>query len=196
MTLTKSDLISEYYTAQNYKLHRHPRGFGASGHRWVDKKDIPDIIKKYKIRSLLDYGCGRGTLWKALNEKRHGIAARLRYTGYDPCLPGHDKLPEGKYDLITCTDVLEHIEPEFLDNVLGHIFSLASKIVFFNISLVEANKVLPDGRNAHLIIKPKEWWVAKLQDTAGPGWKLEWEIVRICKHRKIPKDLNVRCVKC
>jgi 2-polyprenyl-3-methyl-5-hydroxy-6-metoxy-1,4-benzoquinol methylase len=195
MASIKSDLISEYYEAQNRKLHRHPRGFGASGHRWVDKGDVPAIIKKYKVRSLLDYGCGRGTLWKALVEKRPRLAAHILYVGYDPCFSGKEKIPKEKYDLVTCTDVLEHIEPMYLDNVLKHVFSLASKVIFFNISLVVANKNLPDGRNAHLIIKPCKWWLKKLKGIA-PDWRFKWEIARFCKYSDIPKDLNVECVKC
>ena len=36
---------------------------------------------------------------------------------YDPAIPGKDSLPEPA-DIVVCSDVLEHIEPNYLLNVL------------------------------------------------------------------------------
>jgi len=59
--------------------------------------------------------------------------------------------------------VLEHVEPDLLDNVLAHISSLTRHYAFLNIATVAALKTLPDGRNAHLIVEPPEWWRARLE---------------------------------
>ena len=50
-----------------------------------------------------------------------------------------------------------------LDTVLAHIRLLARKIAFLVINTRIANKVLPDGRNAHLIIEPGTWWDGRLE---------------------------------
>ena len=93
-------------------------------------------------------------------------------------------MPTGKFDLVTCTDVLEHVEPEYIDRVVRHILSLASKAIYLNINIKEANKTLPDGRNTHLIIKPPEWWEEYLSE------RTEWKIER--KQTPRPwKDLNL-----
>lgn len=76
-------------------------------------------------------------------------------------MPGKTALPEPA-DGVVCLDVLEHIEPEFLDGVLEHIRDLAIKCAFFAVSTVPSSRTLGDGRNAHLIIEPKEWWLKVL----------------------------------
>jgi hypothetical protein len=65
-------------------------------------------------------------------------------------------------DILVCTDVLEHIEPTLLDNVLDHIERLTREVALLVISCRPANAVLPDGRNAHLIIETPDWWLEKL----------------------------------
>jgi hypothetical protein len=61
-------------------------------------------------------------------------------------------------DLVTCTDVMEHVEPDRLEAVFTHIRQLARKAAFFVIATRPANKRLPNGGNAHLIIEPASWW--------------------------------------
>jgi 2-polyprenyl-3-methyl-5-hydroxy-6-metoxy-1,4-benzoquinol methylase len=65
-------------------------------------------------------------------------------------------------DLVCCIDVLEHIEPEYLSAVLSHLASLTKNLAFLTIHSAPAIKILPDGRNAHLIIKPMSWWTPTL----------------------------------
>jgi hypothetical protein len=61
-----------------------------------------------------------------------------------------------------CIDVLEHIEPEYLDGVLTDLKRVTKKVGFFTIATREANKKLEDGRNTHLIVENKDWWKEKL----------------------------------
>ena len=53
---------------------------------------------------------------------------------YDPCIPEY-ATPPSPAELVVCTDVLEHIEPDKLDAVLNDIIRLSSKGAF----LVAAN---------------------------------------------------------
>jgi len=59
-------------------------------------------------------------------------------------------------------DVLEHIEPDYLDKVLADLQSITRKYGFFSVHTGPAGKVLPDGRNAHIIQQPTSWWLPKL----------------------------------
>ena len=59
-----------------------------------------------------------------------------------------------KADLVCCIDVLEHIEPELIDNVIFDLSTIVIKFGFFSIHQGPAGKILLDGRNAHLIQKP------------------------------------------
>ncbi|MBP1804576.1 methyltransferase domain-containing protein [Rubellimicrobium aerolatum] len=155
-------LISDDYRTENLRLHAKHVSYGAHGSRWAPR--VRALYERAGCRDALDYGCGKGTLAQALPD--------LPFAEYDPAIPGKDRLPEPA-DLVTCTDVLEHIEPDNLDSVLGHLASLARKAAFFNISTRLAAKVLDSGRNAHLIVKDSDWWRARIE----PLFDIEeWEI--------------------
>jgi hypothetical protein len=74
-------------------------------------------------------------------------------------------------------DVLEHIEPEYVDAVFDHLEDLTEVVLFATIHTVPAKKELSDGRNAHLTVQPMEWWLPKFLErfsiqtvqAEGPG---------------------------
>ena len=82
------------------------------------------------------------------------------YAPYDPAFPEYGLAQPA--DLVCCIDVLEHIEPELIKNVISHLSSLVLQFGFFTIHTGAAKKTLPDGRNAHLIQKPSSWWLSLL----------------------------------
>ena len=86
---------------------------------------------------------------------------KYNVTEYDPGIESKNKTPEPQ-EYVVCVDVLEHIEPEFIDNVLDDLKRVIINKGFFTISCREALMILSDGRNAHLIQKPREWWKEKL----------------------------------
>ncbi len=141
--------ISSDYLEQNRKLHAEG-GYGISGTRWA--KTVVNLAAVAGSRDVLDYGCGQRTL-----ERDLGWPIR----NYDPCIVGLDAPPEPA-DIVVCTDVLEHIEPECLDEVLDDLARVTRRIGFFVIATRPAEKLLPDGRNAHLIQEPVAWWLPKL----------------------------------
>lgn len=153
------ELISPKYREMQQILHDSPRGYGGRGDKWAET--VLAVARAYEATSILDYGCGQGTLKRALL----GMAGTsiFRIDEYDPAIPGKDE-PPSFADLVNCTDVLEHIEPERLDKVLAHLRLLARKAVFAVISLKDSNKLLADGRNAHLIIRPSTWWRRRLEE--------------------------------
>ena len=92
--------------------------------------------------------------------------------------------------MVVCIYVLEHIEPECLEDVLDHLESLTEQVLFATVHTGPAGKILPDGRNAHLIQKPSEWWLPKFMER----WHLQGYHARtngfevVC----IPYDHNSR----
>ena len=157
--------ISRSYQKQNELLHQSNEKFGACGYKWAGI--IHDLIEEFGISCLLDYGCGKSTLFKALRDEFPGLFGKVEYREYDPCVPGK-KICFGPSEFIVCTDVLEHIEPEFLDNVLRHIRGIVGRLLFLNINLSESDKVLDDGRNAHLLIRNPTWWVSRIGELFSP----------------------------
>jgi len=63
--------------------------------------------------------------------------------------------------MVACIDVLEHIEPDCLTDVLDDLQRLVLKYGLFTVHTKPAVKILPDGRNAHLIQEPMTWWQDK-----------------------------------
>jgi hypothetical protein len=138
--------ISVAYAEQNRKLHETNPMYGVSVMRHIES--INKLSNIDKIRSVLDYGCGKGLLAKNVP---------FPIWEYDPAIPGKDKAPRPA-DLVVCVDVLEHIEPEYLDSVLKDLARCVKQLGYFVINTKPSLKSLPDGRNAHLIQKDKEWW--------------------------------------
>lgn len=115
---------------------------------------VHQIAEKCLVTDILDYGCGKGELTKALGRRYH-------ITGFDPAIL-EASTPPAPCEFVFCGDVLEHIEPECLDAVLDDLQRVTAKHGLFIISTRPAKKTLPDGRNAHLIIQPLEWWIPRL----------------------------------
>lgn len=149
------DLTSPAYREQLRLLHaRETWGEHGATHA----AQVVACAHQLGAGSLLDYGCGRATLGKAV----HTLDKAIKVQIYDPGVAHRDGPPKPS-DLIVATDVLEHVEPERLSTVLRHIFLLAIKGAYFTISCEPARETLPDGRNAHLIVKPPEWWLEQIR---------------------------------
>ena len=88
---------------------------------------------------------------------------KLTYQAYDPGVRRFSKEPLPA-EMIACVDVLEHIEPEYIESVLNDLCRLSLGIVFLSICTAPSMKTMPDGRNAHLITEPIKWWLPKLWD--------------------------------
>jgi hypothetical protein len=80
---------------------------------------------------------------------------------YDPAIPTKATPPRAA-DLVVCTDVLEHIEPECLEAVLIDLHRVVLKIGYFIINTGPARKTYADGRNTHLLQEGRAWWEKRL----------------------------------
>ena len=145
-------LITDDYRDQVKTLHA-TSGWGKIGHQFAAY--VAELYKRDGHTSVLDYGCGKGRLADEL--EHYGISC----TNYDPALEKFNFPPE-PHDFVVCFDVLEHIEPDLLENVLKDLHRVTRKFGMFTVATRPADKKLPDGRNAHLIIEPRGWWLAKL----------------------------------
>lgn len=146
-------LISEEYRKEQELLHKTTNyGIASIGFAPIVSK----IINQLKIEELLDYGAGRGNLAKNLN-----VDHEVTVTMYDPGRPDLAGTPDSA-QMVTCLDVLEHIEPEYLDSVLDDLKRCVEFFGFFSIHTGPAVKTLSDGRNAHLIQEGPDWWVPKI----------------------------------
>jgi len=160
--------ISNEYKQLNKKLHKSISGYGKIAESKTRKP--LHVIKTVRAGSLLDYGCGKGKLVEVLRKE----LPEIHYAEYDPAIEEKEIVPSGSFDLVTCTDVLEHIEPEYLHNVLHHLFSYVRKALYIIIARKLSNKQLGDGRNTHLIVQShKEWKKLIKQYCEGYGFSIK-----------------------
>jgi hypothetical protein len=147
--------ISEAYRREQEILHLR-EDYGIASRAYAPM--VSDLINRFHVIELLDYGSGKGTL--AANLKcDHKLTVQM----YDPAIPDYSGEPV-PMQMVACIDVLEHIEPECLDEVLDDLRRLTQAIGFFTVSTRPAEKTLSDGRNAHLILESPEWWWDKMKE--------------------------------
>ncbi len=113
-------------------------------------------IQILRPRSIVDYGCGQSPL---LDQLELGYPVEL--VRYDPAIPAYARKPDKQAELLINVDVLEHIEEGDLDAVLAEMASLCRHAIIV-IDTKPAVAILPDGRNAHVTIRPHDWWRKRL----------------------------------
>jgi len=150
-------LITDEYRSQQRQMHEK-YDYGTASLTYAPM--VAQIINANRVGELLDYGAGRMNLMRAISDQRM-VNHPFRYIPYEPSNPDFSD-PPAPAEMVACVDVLEHIEPDCLDDVLDDLKRVTKGIGFFTVACGPAAKVLPDGRNAHLIQEPPEWWLPKL----------------------------------
>ena len=157
-----SNIISDAQRAQNAALHKSDPNFGnratASGFATNLNNALKRMHELGACNSILDYGTGKGKLVRRLRQE---LPETIFVSGYDPAVTEWEKMPDKKFDIVTSFDVLEHIEPNSIDSVFSQIKELTSNFCYLVVDLQPAVKRLPDGRNAHILLAPYDWWVTK-----------------------------------
>lgn len=150
-------LISDEYRRMQEKLHENPN-YGVASVQYAPL--VAQVLDTVGASELLDYGAGKGRLGLTLREH---IKRPLKIHHYDPAIPQWSATP-APCAFVACIDVLEHIEPAVLDNVLDDLRRVTAGVGVFTVHTGPAAKVLPDGRNAHLIQKPADWWLPRFME--------------------------------
>ena len=156
-------------------MHKSPKMFrGASTKGHVEA--VSDIVERYKLKTMLDYGSGKGEQYDRLrlHEKWGGI----RPTCYDPGYPPIAERPRGKFDGVICLDVAEHIPESGLDDFVRDVVGYAHKVAFFCIFTESSRKFLPNGDNCHKTVEPPEWWIDRLAKITGGSVVDEYDICK------------------
>lgn len=123
------------------------------------------IARDFEPATAFDAGCAMGFLVEALRQ-RDVDASGLDVSEYaisqvDPSVAEHcrvgsltEPLP-GRYDLITCIEVLEHIPPDEVDQAIDNLCAASDQLL---ISTTPGDY----GEPTHFNVQPPENWSAKL----------------------------------
>ena len=102
---------------------------------------LMSLVKENDCKTLLDYGCGKAIPYDKDRCNEVGLKNPVQelcniesFDLYDPAYEKYAILPDKKYNVVVCTDVLEHIAEQDIDYVLTEILSHSKMIVFLNIS--------------------------------------------------------------
>jgi hypothetical protein len=136
---------------------------------------IKRLIALTGAHTILDYGSGKGQQYQPLPFTDPGGTVHLGIRAwwgvevrcYDPGYPPYAALPEGKFDGVISTDVLEHCPEEDMPWIVAELFACATRFVFANVACFPARKRLPNGQNAHCTVRPLKWWRELIEKVAA-----------------------------
>ena len=130
-----------------------------------------EIGRKYKIQSVVDFGCGLGFYIEGI--RRTGLATKLlgfeiSYDNAKNYMPTEikpyvqrgnvmDRIDCGTFDLSISIEVAEHILPEKSDVLVDNIASASSQYIFFSAA------VPGQGGTCHINEQPHSFWIEKIE---------------------------------
>lgn len=125
-------------------------------------KHVPELgklVNLFECKTILDYGCGKAWFWKLKHWPAIFNNIPQSVCLYDPAIPefAYDP-PDTRFDMVVCTDVMEHVHPDHTVEVLDKLMQYTRKVLFLNISTVPAKKTFEDGTNLHINIRTKDEW--------------------------------------
>lgn len=150
---------------------------GSPGAYWA-KRAFRQITRAEPPAYVLDLGCGAGSGALALRDMGFRVAG-VDLVGdqfpHDSGIefweqPLWEPLPlragRHKWSYGFCCDVMEHIPPEHVGDVLHEIAQVCNR-VFFSISHMHDNCGQLIGKPLHLTVEPFEWWIARMEEHFG-----------------------------
>jgi len=155
-------MITDAYKKELLGLHSK-YNWGITAGKYAGDSIIA-LLKFYpEIKTILDYGCGKGSLKPFIEEA--GITGK-KWTMYDPGVPKFSNEPTGQYDLVITTDVLEHVEEIMLNKVLANLRSLTGRFLFNEIACSYCGKRFGagpyKGQDLHINLKVPDIWRQRL----------------------------------
>lgn len=163
----------------------HLGGFAKGGDKNTFSPKLWDaLIKDYKVKSVIDVGCGEGHSAKYFQDKGlevlaiDGSTKVLESAVFKPIVI-HD-FTKGiyimdsyrKYDLVWCCEVLEYIDEKYLENVLD---------LFRDAKTLAITHALPgQGGYHHTNEKEDSYWIEKI---CKEGFKFKFE--KSMKYREL-----------
>jgi SAM-dependent methyltransferase len=140
--------------------------------------DLLNIVKEYG-GNILDFGCGKAVHWtkrvvegKSLSEFLDKYLVGFRR--YDPYHSLYCSKPTGTYDIVICTDVLEHIPIEDVSKLLQEIagYTRSGGIILFTVNTKLSRNAFLDGTNMHVTLLNEEEWIKIIDENITTKYKL------------------------
>jgi len=122
------------------------------------REPVRELLRKFGAATLLDYGCGGseyetpGFDGERTAREYFGVTEVFRYE------PARQLDQRQAADAVVCFDVLEHVFIADLPGTVRELFGLARRLLVVNVACYPARALLPNGENAHITVRPPQWW--------------------------------------
>jgi len=127
-----------------------------------------DLAKPEKGATIIDFGCGTGRAGLALDRLGYEVTL-VDFVSFSRDQEAH-ALPFFEWDLSRpcplraeygmCCDVLEHIPPEHVDDVINSVMGSAKRAFFQIATRPDTHGPMVLGLPLHLTVEPHQWWRA------------------------------------
>jgi len=129
----KPETYSTSHLRRQREVHARTDGYGRHRHLYLHDlmRYLAAVLRTAKPTgdlTWLDYGCGKG----GFIEQIRPLALFDTITGHDPAVETFRARPDRPYDLVTCLDVLDVVEPGFQDAVVADVAVLAGGFAVFD----------------------------------------------------------------
>lgn len=133
---------------------------------------VLDVVKLKFPKSVIDIGSGRGNLIRVIqnfNSEIEIVSSDLKkfhtldvpFFQVNLCeKSSFEKLPQKKFELLTCLDVLEHIEKDCVDSVLSQFAKLSD----FSVLTIANHSDVLNGVELHVIQENFEFWKPQIEN--------------------------------
>lgn len=161
-SITKKTLVPTESPSYDDYWSTHPQSW-TYGINIIDK-----CLDLYKPNKILDAGCGQGDVVTYLLSKGfHAVGCDVSDVGVQKNNPHLlqenrfykttlSKLPfeNNSFDLIFCSEVLEHIPEEEIQATINEFYRVTNNIAFLTISLRPSS----ENNKYHCTLRPRIWW--------------------------------------
>ena len=150
-----------YLAPQYAEMHAAESFAGVTWRERID--EFLGAVPEAEELSILDFGCGpRGGLAESFGD---------RVIPFDPYVEEYAEPPWSKdFDVVFSSDVLEHLSRPEIDDFVSHVRASGAEHVYLVVATRPAAKHLPGGANAHVTVKPADWWDGYLSTRLAPSF--------------------------
>ena len=182
LILMYKQMANNGYTRSNGEFIESEKVYGdlePNRHKTYLKK----IFQKFNIKTVLDYGSGKGN-WNKEIDEQESLKDFLRLDEIFQYEPSLNKIEKKKSDCSICFDVLEHVFISDIPYVIHDIFSYSKRLVVINVACYKASALLPNGENAHITVRPPLWWKGCIDTVSNNFPNINYSLIASTSYTK------------
>lgn len=147
------------------------KGYNKFGSNKLNIEHTLNFIKTNPVENMIDISSGAGVLVKIISEQHPKIKItctdlsnfnNLNFNFIELDLSKEkdfEKIVNNKYDLLTCLDVLEHLEKNMIPYVLENFSKISNNVI---LSIANHSDIQNDVE-LHTIIENLEYWIPEIE---------------------------------